>query len=377
MKKVLFAATVVKSHIMEFHVPYLKMFRDAGWETSVAARNDYENPAECVIPYCDRYYDIPFERSPLKPGNLRAYRELKEIISREHYDAIHCHTPVGALLTRLAARKSRKQGTKVIYTAHGFHFYKGAPLLNWLVYYPVEWMCSFLTDVLITINQEDYALAKKHMHPGKLYYVPGVGVDLKRFSGSREEGRKLLGISEDEFVLLSVGELSVRKNHRLALEALAKLRDIPFRYVLVGRGEKLEQLKALAEELQIADRVLFTGYRNDVASIFPAADVFFFPSIQEGLPVALMESMCAGIPAIVGKIRGNTDLITGEKEGLYMDLTPDSAASAIRRLYEDPALRARLAEAAKEKVKKFEASSVQEQMRRIYRQTLADADCVL
>lgn len=377
MKKVLFAATVVKSHIMEFHVPYLKMFRDAGWETSVAARNDYEDPAECVIPYCDRYYDIPFERSPLKPGNLRAYRELKEIISREHYDVIHCHTPVGALLTRLAARKSRKQGTKVIYTAHGFHFYKGAPMLNWLVYFPAEWLCSFLTDVLITINQEDYALAKKHMHPGKLYYVPGVGVDLKRFSGSREEGRKLLGISEDEFVLLSVGELSVRKNHRLALEALAKLRDIPFRYVLVGRGEKLEQLKALAEELQIADRVLFTGYRNDVANIFPAADVFFFPSIQEGLPVALMESMCAGIPAIVGKIRGNTDLIEGEKEGLYMDLTPDSAASAIRRLYEDPALRARLSEAAKEKVKKFEASPVQEQMHRIYCQTLADTDCVL
>ena len=215
------------------------------------------------------------------------------------------------------------------------------------------------------------------MHPGKLYYVPGVGVDLKRFAGSREEGRKLLGIPEDEFVLLSVGELSIRKNHRLALEALAKLRDIPFRYVLVGRGEKLEQLKALAEELQIADRVMFTGYRNDVAKIFPAADVFFFPSIQEGLPVALMESMCAGIPAIVGKIRGNTDLIEGEKEGLYMDLTPDSAAAAIRRLYENPALRTRLAEAAKEKVKQFEASSVQKQVREIYNQTLEGADGAL
>lgn len=374
MKKVLFAATVVKTHIMEFHIPYLRMFQQAGWETAVAARNDYENPGDCVIPCCDRYYDIPFERSPLKPGNLRAYRDLKRVIDEGEYDLIHCHTPVGALLTRLAAREMRKSGTKVIYTAHGFHFYRGAPVLNWLVYYPAEWLCGFFTDVLITINREDYAFAKKHIHAGKVCYVPGVGVDISRFGGSREAAREKLGIGKDEFVLLSVGEMTVNKNHRLALQALALLRDKPIRYVLVGRGEQMEALKALARELEVADRVIFTGYRSDVPELYPAADAFFFPSMREGLSVALMEAMASGLPSIVGKIRGNTDLIDDGVEGLYMPLTPEGAAAAISRLYDDPGLRAKLGEAAREKVRRFSAPEVQQKMREIYRDALGTGD---
>lgn len=374
MKKVLFAATVVKTHIMEFHIPYLRMFQQAGWETAVAARNDYENPADCVIPCCDRYYDIPFERSPLKPGNLRAYRDLKRVIDGGNYDLIHCHTPVGALLTRLAARKIRKKGAKIIYTAHGFHFYKGAPILNWLVYFPAEWLCGFLTDVLITINREDYAFAMKHIHAGKVCYVPGVGVEISRFGGSRETAREKLGIGKDEFVLLSVGEMTVNKNHRLALQALALLREKPIRYVLVGRGEQMEALKALALELDIGNRVIFTGYRGDVPELYPAADAFFFPSIREGLSVALMEAMASGLPAIVGKIRGNTDLIDDGVEGLYMPLTPQGAAEAIEKLYDDPALRVRLGQAAREKVEGFTAQEVEQKMREIYLDTLGTGD---
>ena len=374
MKKVLFAATVVKTHIMEFHIPFLRMFQQAGWETAVAARNDYEDPGDCVIPCCDRYYDIPFERSPLKPGNLRAYRDLKRVIDEGEYDLIHCHTPVGALLTRLAARKARKKRTKVIYTAHGFHFYRGAPMLNWLVYFPAEWLCGFFTDVLITINREDYAFAQKHIHAGNVCYVPGVGVDLTQFHSSREAAREKLGIGKDEFVLLSVGEMTVNKNHRLALQALALLRRKPIRYVLVGRGEQMEALKAQARELGISDRVIFTGYRNDVAELYPAADAFFFPSIREGLSVALMEAMASGLPAIVGQIRGNTDLIDDGVEGLYMPLTPEGAAEAIQKLYDDPELRSRLGEAAREKVRRFSAPEVQRKMREIYRDTLGAGD---
>ena len=155
MKKVLYVATVVKNHIMEFHIPYLKMLKEMGWETAVAARNDYENPSECVIPFCDIYYDIPFERNPFRLGNIKAYKELKMVIDEGNYDIIHCHTPVGALLTRLAAENARKRGTKVFYTAHGFHFYKGAPLINWLLFYPAERLLAHMTDVLITINKED------------------------------------------------------------------------------------------------------------------------------------------------------------------------------------------------------------------------------
>ena len=374
MKKVLFVATVVKTHIMEFHIPYLRMFQQAGWATAVAARNDFDDPGDCVIPCCDRYYDIPFERSPLKPSNLRAYRQLKRVIDEGEYDLIHCHTPVGALLTRLAAGKARRKGTKVIYTAHGFHFFKGAPALNWLVYFPAEWLCGFLTDVLITINREDYDFAQKHIHAGKVCYVPGVGVDMDRFGGSRETAREKLGIGEEEFVLLSVGEMTENKNHRLALQALALLPEKPIRYVLVGRGERMEDLQAQARELGIADRVIFTGYRNDVSELYPAADAFFFPSFREGLSVALMEAMASGLPAIVGKIRGNTDLIDDGVEGLYMPLTPEGAAEAIRKLYDDPALGARLGEAAREKVRRFSAPEVQRKMREIYRDTMGPGD---
>ena len=374
MKKVLFTATVVKTHIMEFHIPYLRMFQQAGWETAVAARNDFDDPGDCVIPCCDRYYDIPFERSPLKRSNLRAYRELKRVIDRGEFDLIHCHTPVGAFLTRLAAGKARQKGTKVIYTAHGFHFFKGAPKLNWLVYFPAEWLCGFLTDVLITINREDYDFAQKHFHAGKVCYVPGVGVDMDRFGGSRETAREKLGIGEEEFVLLSVGEMTENKNHRLALQALALLPEKPIRYVLVGRGERMEDLRAQARELGITDRVIFTGYRDDVSQLYPAADAFFFPSFREGLSVALMEAMASGLPAIVGKIRGNTDLIDDGMEGVYMPLTPEGAAEAIRKLYDDPALGARLGEAAREKVRRFSAPEVQRKMREIYRDTMGPGD---
>lgn len=168
-KKVLFVATVVKTHMMQFHLPYLKMFQEMGWETAVASKNDYENPEDCRIPYCDTYYDVPFERLPWKRKNILAYRMLKRIIDEGEYDIVHCHTPVGALIARLAARKARKKGTKVIYTAHGFHFFSGAPLQNWLLFYPPEWLLAPLTDVLITINQEDYLRAKKKLRAKKLF----------------------------------------------------------------------------------------------------------------------------------------------------------------------------------------------------------------
>lgn len=374
MKKVLFTATVVKTHIMEFHIPYLRMFQQAGWETAVAAGNDYDDPGDCRIPCCDRYYGIPFARSPLKPTNLKAYRDLKRVIDAGQYDLIHCHTPVGAILTRLAARKARKKGTRVIYTAHGFHFYRGAPLLNWLVYFPAEWLCGFFTDVLITINREDYDFARRHIHAGKVRYVPGVGVDVKRLGGSREKARERLGLNKEEFVLLSVGEMTVNKNHRLVLQALALLKDLPIRYVLVGRGEQMENLKALAKALGIENRVLFTGYRKDVAELYPAADAFIFPSIREGLSVALMEAMASGLPAIVGKIRGNTDLIDDGVEGLYMPLTSQGAADAVRRIYETPGLGEKLGAAAREKVKRFSAPEVQDQMRKIYRDALGPGE---
>ena len=372
MKKVLFVATVVKTHIMEFHIPYLKMFKEMGWETAVAARNDYENPADCVIPYCDTYYNIPFERNPLKPGNLKAYKELKHIIDEGEYDIIHCHTPVGAMLTRLAAKQARKKGTKVFYTAHGFHFYKGAPAINWILYYPVEKWLSRYTDVLITINKEDYERAKT-FKAGKVCYVPGVGIDLKKFNAgyvNKEQKRKEIGVSADDFVLLSVGELIPRKNHEVVIRALSVLKQLDklnhIEYVICGRGSYEADLRKLAEGLDVADHVHFLGYRNDISEICNCADLFVFMSHQEGLPVALMEAMACGLPAVCSNIRGNTDLIEDGVTGLLANNTPEEVAQSISKMKSDTALRNRVASAALQKIKQFDLSSVEDEMSKIY-----------
>ena len=372
MKKVLFVATVVKTHIMEFHIPYLKMFKEMGWETAVAARNDYENPDDCVIPYCDTYYNIPFERNPLKSGNLKAYKELKHIIDEGEYDIIHCHTPVGAMLTRLAAKQARKQGTKVFYTAHGFHFYKGAPAINWILYYPVEKWLSRYTDVLITINKEDYERAKT-FKAGKVCYVPGVGIDLKKFNVgyvNKEQKRKEIGVSADDFVLLSVGELIPRKNHEVVIRALSVLKQLDklnhIEYVICGRGAYETDLKKLAEGLDVADHVHFLGYRNDISEICNCADLFVFMSHQEGLPVALMEAMACGLPAVCSNIRGNTDLIEDGVTGLLANNTPEEVAESISKMKSDTALRNRVASAALQKIKQFDLSSVEDEMSKIY-----------
>ena len=372
-KKVLFVATVVKTHIMQFHLPYLKMFQEMGWETAVAARNDYEDPADCQIPYCDRYYDIPFERLPWKKSNLRAYRMLKAIIDQEHYDLIHCHTPVGAMIARLAARAARRKGTKVIYTAHGFHFFRGAPVANWLLFYPVEWVLSFCTDVLITINQEDYARAKGHLHAKRVEYVPGVGIDTARFRENtvdRWEKRRELGCADGDFLILTVAEMTANKNHITILKALALLKNEPMfanlHYWICGRGETWQSLENSARELGIASHIHFLGYRNDAPELYPCCDLFAFMPYREGLPVALMEAMASGAPIVCTQIRGNRDLITDGVSGVFVENSPQALAEAIRALYADPQRREALGRGAREAVQTFDAEAVYRQMKEIY-----------
>ena len=373
MKKVLFAATVVKTHIMEFHIPYLKMLKDMGWETAVAARNDYEDPADCRIPYCDAYFDIRFERIPWKKANIRAYRELKKIIDDGAYDIVHCHTPVGAMIARLAAADARKRGTKVIYTAHGFHFFKGAPLVNWLMYYPVEWLLAHLTDMLVTINKEDYAFARKKIRAKRIEYIPGVGIDTARFHGhvvDRSAKRRELGFGEDDFLILTVAEMTKNKNHSTVLKALALLKDRPefgkMKYLICGRGEQWAALEAEAKQLGVEDHVIFLGYRQDVPELCCCSDMFAFMSFREGMPVALMEAMSCGLPTVCSKIRGNTDLIDDGVSGLFVENTPQGVAEGVLKLYRDPELRARLGGAAAEKVTQFDAKNVHEKMKEIY-----------
>ena len=371
-KRVLFVATVVKTHIMQFHIPYLKMFKEMGYETVVAARNDYENPEDCRIPYCDHYVDIPFQREPLCYENLRCYKKLKSIMDEGGFSVIHCHTPVGGVVGRLAARKARKKGTRVIYTAHGFHFYKGAPIKNWLLYYLAEKFCSYFTDVLITINKEDFALAQRKMKAKCVEYVPGVGVDLEKFSKStfdKAAKRRQLGIPEDAILLLSVGELIPRKNHETSIRAIA---DVNAYYIIAGDGELRQQLQKLIDELGVGDRVKLLGYRNDVDDLYRASDVFVFPSFQEGLPVAVMEAMASGLPCVASHIRGNTDLLEDTEREFLCE--PDNImeySEKLKILLQNDQLREKIGQDNMNTARKFGMEAVGNKMRNIY-----DAECV-
>ena len=372
-KKVLFVATVVKTHMMQFHVPYLKMFQEMGWETAVASKNDYENPADCCIPYCDRYYDIPFERLPWKLKNIQSYKMLKKIIDEGNYDIIHCHTPVGAMIARLAALSARKKGTRVIYTAHGFHFFKGAPLVNWLLFYPVEWLLAPVTDVLITINREDHALALKKLRAKRIAYVPGVGIHTDKFRNltiDRGEKRAALGYGDEDFLALTVAEMTPNKNHITILKALALLKDREeFRhihYLICGRGEMWASLEQSAKELGISDHVNFLGYRTDAPELYKASDLFLFVTFREGLSVALMEAMSSGMPIVCARIRGNTDLIDDGISGTFSDNSPEAVAEHILAMYRDPERRRKLGAAAAEKALLFDEKNVLEQVKDIY-----------
>ena len=230
-----------------------------------------------------------------------------------------------------------------------------------------------MTDTLITINQEDYAFASKHMHPGRVEYVPGVGVPMERFGiygEQRQTMRQSLGLKDSDFVLLSVAELTPNKNHAMMLRALASLPEENIRLICAGRGQERQRLLELTRALKLEDRVQFLGYRSDVGKLYAAADAFLFPSFREGLSLSLMEAMASGLPSIVGAIRGNTDLISDGVEGILTELTPEAIAASIQRLRRDPAMGKAMGAAAREKVKQFSLENVEKDMDAIYRSCL-------
>lgn len=306
--KVLFSATLVRGHIAKFHIPYLKWFKEQGWETWVAAKNDYPDGV-CEIPYCDHFVNIDFARSPFSKQTLVAYKQLRRLFEDEHFDIVHTHTPVGGVLTRLAARDARRDSTKIIYTAHGFHFYNGAPIANWLLWYPVERVMSRFTDVLVTINDEDYKRAKHFAHC-RVEYVPGVGIDLKKFAYAKDRtGKRFeLGLGEGDFALLSVGDLNKNKNHGVLIEALSLL-PANYKLFIAGEGPMHGILEDKARRLGVSARVRLLGFRNDVAALLNACDIFCFPSKREGLPVSLIEAMACGTSCLASDARGCADVL--------------------------------------------------------------------
>lgn len=320
------------------------------------------------------YYQVDITRNVLNiPQVLRAYRQTKELFDEHGFSMVHCHSPIGGAVCRLAAMPYRKRGLKVLYTAHGFHFFRGAPLLNWLIYYPIEWCLAHVTDILLTINKEDHARAKKHIHAKRIEYIPGIGIDTSKFGRSgvgRQEKRRELGLREDDFVILTVAEMNKNKNHTLILEALGLLKDRPgfdrVQYLICGQGDLQPQLEAQAQALGIREHIHFLGFRRDVQDIYKCSDIYAFMSFREGLSVALMEAMSCGLSPVCSPIRGNTDLVEHGTEGLLAEFRPEAVADAIWELYQNPERRARLGAAAAEKISQFDQISVHRRMEEIY-----------
>ncbi len=368
-KKVLFTATV-DSHIENFHLPYLKYFKEQGYEVHVATNGDNE------IPYCDKKIKIPFERSPYKINNLKAIKLLKKIIMNEKYDIIHTHTPMGSVVTRIAAKKARrKYNTRVIYTAHGFHFFKGAPLKNWLLFYPVEKFLSRYTDTLITINMEDYNLAKLKFKKCKdIQYVPGVGIDENKFnikmtSKEKSDLRKSIGLKDNDFVMIYPAEISERKRQIWLLNSIEPLmkQKKEIHLLLPGKDSLKGACQRIVKKLGLEKQIHFLGFRNDIPKLMLISNLSLSTAKQEGLPVNIMEAMYAGLPIVASNCRGNRDLVLNKKNGYLIGLEDSvSFNKCIKALYENRELSIKYGKESKIMIKNYLLDKIMKYMVNIY-----------
>ncbi len=343
MKRVLMLASVA-SMIDQFNMPNIALLQKLGYEVDVACNfiegntcSD-ERVAELKQKLQDMHvhcYQIDFARNIKHMGqNMKALWQVEALMKQNTYEFCHCHSPIGGVVARIAGHRTR---TKVIYTAHGFHFYQGAPVMNWLVYYPVEKMLSRWTDVLITINHEDYKLAKKKFKMKKLTYVPGVGIDTQREGLSqkeKEEKRKELGIPQDAFLITNAAEFTPNKNQKTVIEAIEQLHNPNIYFVMCGIGEKKAELEQYVKEHGLEEHIRFVGFRNDLHEILQTSDCFVLSSFREGLSVALMEAMAEGLPVVCSRIRGNVDLIKDGKGGILISPPKrDEYIKAFEKLY--------------------------------------------
>ncbi len=366
MKKMLMVASVAPM-IGSFHMNHISVLQDMGYEVHVACnfKDTSVWPAERINEFAKEliragvfYHQVEFSRSPKNIKKIqKSFTRMDFLLKDNEFDFVHCHTPLASAITRIICHR---YGVKVMYTAHGFHFYDGAPVKNWLVYYPVEKILSRFTDILITINKEDYKRAKRRFHAKKTKYIPGVGVDTNKFAPSllgRERIRKELNVPKDRTVLLSVGELNENKNHEIVIKAI---RGMNLTYVIVGKGKLAGRLRSVAEKLNVDLRLM--GFRADVADFYNAADLYILPSLREGLNVSLMEAMASGLAVACGHIRGNTDLVS---VALFNPLNIDEIKASIKYAMKH---KKRLGSCNLKKIQSFDIPSVQKMVMAVYQE---------
>lgn len=383
MKKVLIVASVV-SFIEWFNkenVDYLQ--NNLGCEVHIACNFDYMNDTnvERTEAYIKKIqsqgiilHNIAFARNPINSGNVSAYRQLKSIIQSEHFDLIHCHTPTASMLTRLASKKARKQGSIVMYTCHGFHFHNSSSKKNWLIYYPIEKLLSKHCDYIVTINKEDFGRAKTFSCPN-VRYIPSVGVDInkiKRLDIDKSAKKESIGVPPQKTLIISAGELIERKNHEVIIRALAKIKELDIYYAIAGKGPLKEYLEQLAKALGLQNNIIFLGFRTDVFELYHAADISAFPSKIEGLGLAGVEAMAAGVPLVSSNVHGILDyVISGETGYAISPNDVEGFAAAIKKLALDPELRKNMRKNCLVAVEPFELSNALQVMWDIYNEILA------
>ncbi|MBE6797077.1 MAG: glycosyltransferase family 4 protein [Ruminococcaceae bacterium] len=382
MKKVLIVASVV-SFIEWFNKENVVFLKDEmNCDVHIACNFDYMNDTD--IDRTQAYiselkakgivlHNIEFARSPLSSKNIKAYKELRSIINNNSFDLIHCHTPTASMLTRIAARKARKKGSTVMYSCHGFHFHNAAPKKNWLIYYPIEKFLSRFCDFIVTINKEDFNRAKT-FHCKNVRYIPSVGVDIKaiqKLKIDKVAKKESIGIPADKTLIISAGELIPRKNHEVIIRALGKIKREDIYYAIAGKGPLKDELIALAKELGVSERVMFLGFRTDVFELYHAADISAFPSKIEGLGLAGVEAMAAGVPLVSSNVHGILDYVIDGQTGYAVDPDDvDGFAEAIQKLADNSELREQMKQKCFDAVAPFELSNALNVMWEIYKEVL-------
>lgn len=369
--KVLLVATV-QSHICQFHKPLVRMLHAHGCEVHVAAHDNLAVKNGLKLDFVEKVFEVPFERSPFSIKNIAAYRLLREIINTENYDVIHCNTPVGGIVGRLAALHARKKGTKVIYTAHGFHFFQGGPKKSWLVFYPIEKIMSRFTDAMILINNEDFLLAQKKFSC-PVFHTHGVGVSSERYHpivvSDIEKRRMEMGYGEYKYLLLCTGELNENKDQTTIIRAMQGIVSAveSVKLLLAGNGPKEQELKRLVKSLGLDNHVEFLGYRTDLERFTPIVDVVVSCSHREGMPLNIIEAMLCAKPVVASINRGHKELVENGGNGYLLAPTrSDDFTKTIISLLENPKENIRLGENGLSKGLAYTDTAVSKELETIY-----------
>jgi len=369
--KVLLTATV-QSHICQFHKPLVEILHQHGCEVHVAARDNLAEKNGLKLDFVDEVYNVPFDRSPKSMDNIKAYKQLKNIIEAEHYDVIHCNTPMGGIVTRLAARKVRNSRTQVYYTAHGFHFYNGAPKKNWIMFYPIEKFFSRITDKLITITREDYEFARKKFHCD-VYHIHGVGVDEERFFPVGEEQkltlRQKMGYTSDQKIIICIGELLPNKNQTMAIHMMQEVvkRFPDALLLLAGNGPDKEHLEQEIAATGMQNNVKLLGYCTNLQDYLHISDLSVSCSKREGLPLNIVEAMLSATPVVATKNRGHCELIhEGENSFLVYFNDIQAMAKQVKILLEDKNKNAEVGANARIYAEQYGFKPVKKELRIVY-----------